>query len=202
MVKKVITNLDSPKMSGPDVFQCWFPGSVSLNFHKCQLNSPIGVWRNLVLQIVGRQHLWSLPVLRNNGKRSTATHYGLVCLLSVLSKIFEKLVNDRLIDHLKKYGLFSDFQHSFKSSWSTTDLLTVVSDRVAKAFNRSGLLQLWHLIHAKFWTVCSMLVFFTNSNLMEFQGQYLTLFHMQLWAVLDGKSLQEYPVNVGVPFLL
>ena len=34
--------------------------------------------------------------------------------------------------------LFSDFQYGFRSSQSTADLLTVVSDRIARAFNRSG----------------------------------------------------------------
>ena len=31
----------------------------------------------------------------------------LIRLLSVVSRIFEKLVNHRLADHIKKYGLFS-----------------------------------------------------------------------------------------------
>ena len=34
--------------------------------------------------------------------------------------------------------LFSDFQYGFRSSVSTGDLLTVVSDRIERAFNRSG----------------------------------------------------------------
>ena len=62
----------------------------------------------------------------------------LVSLLSVVSKVFEKLVNNRIVDHLEKYGLFSDFQYGFRSSRSTADLLTVASDRIARAFNRSG----------------------------------------------------------------
>ena len=33
---------------------------------------------------------------------------------------------------------FSDFQYGFRSFQSTADLLTVVSDRIAKALNRSG----------------------------------------------------------------
>ena len=37
----------------------------------------------------------------------------------------------------KKCGLFSDFQYGFGSTWSTADLLTVVSDRIARAFNQS-----------------------------------------------------------------
>ena len=50
------------------------------------------------------------------------------------SKIFERLVNNRIVDHLEKCGLFSDFQYSFRSSRSTTDLMTTVSDRIARAF--------------------------------------------------------------------
>ena len=56
----------------------------------------------------------------------------------MVSKVFEKLVNNRSVDHLAKCGLFSDFHYGFKSSQSTADLLTVVSDRIARAFNRSG----------------------------------------------------------------
>ena len=49
-----------------------------------------------------------------------------------------------------------------------------------------------------------MLVFFENLGLMEFQVRYLVLFllffsNRRLQLVLDGKSLQEYPVNTGVP---
>ena len=56
----------------------------------------------------------------------------------MVSKVFEKLVNNRIVDHLEKCGLFSDFQYGFRSSWSTADLLTVVSDGTGRAFNRSG----------------------------------------------------------------
>ena len=53
-------------------------------------------------------------------KKSTAKNCCPVSLLSVISKIFEKLVNNRLVDnslvdHLEKYGIFLEFQYSFKS---------------------------------------------------------------------------------------
>ena len=56
----------------------------------------------------------------------------------MVSKVLEKLVNNKIVDHLEECGLFSDFQYSFRSFRSTADLLTVVSDRVAKGFNKSG----------------------------------------------------------------
>ena len=79
-----------------------------------------------------------VPVFKNVGERSTAKNYRPVSLLSVVSKIIEKLVNNRIVDHLEKCRLFSDFQYGFRSSRSTADLLTVVSDRIARTFNRSG----------------------------------------------------------------
>ena len=56
----------------------------------------------------------------------------------MVSKVFGNLVNNRIVDHLEKCGLFSDFQYGFGSSRSTADLLTVVSDKIARASNRSG----------------------------------------------------------------
>ena len=75
-------------------------------------------------------------VFKNVGERSIAKSYHPVGLVYVVSKVFEKLVN-RIVDHLEKSGLFSDFQYGFRSSRSTADLLTVVSDRIARAFNKS-----------------------------------------------------------------
>ena len=82
-----------------------------------------------------------VPVFKNIGEKSAAKNYSTVSLLSVASKIFEKLVNNRIVDHLEKCGLFSDFQYGFRSPQSTADLLTVASDKIPRAFNRSGATQ-------------------------------------------------------------
>ena len=75
-----------------------------------------------------------VPVFTNVGERSTAKNYHHLNLLFVVSQVFEKLVNIRIVE---KCGLFSDFKYDFRSFGSTADLLTVVSDRVARVFNRS-----------------------------------------------------------------
>ena len=56
----------------------------------------------------------------------------------MVSNAFENLENNRLVDHLEKYGLFCHFQYGFTSSRATTDILTSLSDRTTEAFNRSG----------------------------------------------------------------
>ena len=140
MVKKVITNLDSSKASGPDCIPV-----VVLKNCEPELSYILAKLFNKYLKESGFPDCWKVssvvPVFKNVGERSTAKNYRPVSLLSVVSKVFEKLVNNRIVDHLEKCGLFSDFQYGFRSSWLTADLLTVVSDRIARAFNRSGASQ-------------------------------------------------------------
>ena len=117
-------------------------------------------------------------VFKNVEERSTAKNYHPVSLLSAVNKVFEKLVNNRIVDHLQKCGLFSDFQYGFTSSQSTPDLHMVVG-----LLTGLGLLELWHWIYPRLLTGFGMLVFFTNLSLMESQVRYLALF--LLFAVTD-----------------
>ena len=139
MVRKVLMNLDLSKASGPDCI----PVVVLKN---CEPElSYILAELNKCLKESCFPDCWKVstvvPVFKNVGERSTGKNYRPVSLLSVVSKVLEKLVNNRIVDHLEKCGLFSDVHYGFRSSQSTADLLTVVSDRIAMAFNRSGATQ-------------------------------------------------------------
>ena len=46
-----------------------------------------------------------IPVFTNVGEKCLAKDYRPVSLLSVVSKVLEKLVNNRLVNHLEKWGL-------------------------------------------------------------------------------------------------
>ena len=137
MVKKVITKLDSSKASGPNCIPV-----VVLKNCEPELSYILAELFNMCLKESSFPDCWKVslvvPVVKNVRERSTAKNYRPVSLLSVVSKVFEKLVNNRIIDQLEKCGLFSDFQYGLRPSKSTADLLTVVSDRTARAFNRSG----------------------------------------------------------------
>ena len=56
-------------------------------------------------------------VFKNVGERSTAKSYRHVGLLSVVIKVFEKLLNKRIVDHLEKSGIFSDFHYGFSKAF-------------------------------------------------------------------------------------
>ena len=121
MVKKIITNLDSSKASGLDCIPV-----VVLNCEPELSYIPAKLF-NMCLKGSCFPDCWKVssvvPVFKNVGERSTAKNYRPVSLLSVVSKVFEKLVNNRIVDHLEKCGFFSDFQYAFRSSRSTADLL-------------------------------------------------------------------------------
>ena len=138
------------------------------------------------------------------GERSTAKNYCPVSLLFVVSKVFEKLVNNRIVDHLEKCGLFFYFQYGFRSSQSTADLLTVVFDSIARAFNRSGATRAVALDISKAFDRVWHAVVLHKRKSYGISGQIFGLIssflsNRQLRVVLDGKSSQEYPVNAGAP---
>ena len=110
-------------------------------------------------------------------ERYTVKNYRPVSLLSVVSKAFEKLVNNGIVDHPEKCGLFSDFQYGFSSFRSAADLLTVLSGRIAGTFNRSGATRAVAFdISKPFDRGFGMLVFFVNLSLTEFNVKYMVLF--------------------------
>ena len=47
-----------------------------------------------------------VSLFENVGERSSAKKYRPVSLLSVVNKVFENLVNNKIVDHLKKGDLF------------------------------------------------------------------------------------------------
>ena len=133
MVKKVIMNLDLSKASGPDCIPV-----VVLKNCEPELSYILAEFFNKCLKESCFPDYWKVsslvPVFKNAGERSAAKNYHPVSLLSVVCKVFEKLVYNKIVDHLEKGGLFSDFQYHFRSSRSTADLLTDGSDRITRTF--------------------------------------------------------------------
>ena len=83
-------------------------------------------------------------------------------------------------------------------------VVTVVSDRITRVFNKSGATQAvaldilnafdraWHarLLHKLKSNGISGLIVGLISSFLSYRW---------LWVIWDGKSSEEYPVNVGVP---
>ena len=113
-----------------------------------------------------------------------------------------KHVNYRFFNLLEICGLFSDFQYGVRSSRSTEDLLTVASDRIATAFNRSGATQ---VVAFDIWVWYAGLLHKLKSYGISGQifGLILSfLSNRWLQVVLHGKSSQEYLEFLKTLFLV
>ena len=114
--KKVIKILDSSNASFPNCVTV-----VLLKNCEPEFSYIIAELFNICLKEPYFPDCWKVtlvvPVFKNDGERSAAKNYGPVSLLSVVSKkVFEKLVNKRVVDHLEKYGLFPNFHPGVRSS--------------------------------------------------------------------------------------
>ena len=105
MIKKVITNFDSSKESGPDFIPVVVPKNCEPKF-----SDILAELFNICLKEPCFPDCWKIsllvPIFKNVGVRSTAKNCRPVSLLSVFSKAYEKLENNRIVDHLEKCGLF------------------------------------------------------------------------------------------------
>ena len=99
---------------------------------------------------------------------------------------------------------FYYFQYGIRSSRLTRDLLTVVSDTIARAFNRSRAIRAVTLDISKAFGRVSHAGLLYKLHSYGISGKIFGLIssffsNTRLQVVLDRKSSQEYPVNVGVP---
>ena len=115
MLKKVIMNLDLSKASGPDCIPV-----VVLKNCEPEISYILAELLNKCLKESCFPDSWKVslvvPVFKNFEERSASKNYHPVSLLFVVSKVFEKLVHNRIVDHLENYDLFSDLRYGFRSS--------------------------------------------------------------------------------------
>ena len=115
----------------------------------------------------------SPTVFKNVRERSTAKNYHSVSLLSVVSKVIEKLVNNRIVDRLEKltFFLISNMVLGLLNQLQIFSQLYLIE--LLELLTILGVLKLWHLDSPRLFTGFGMLVYFTNLSLMEFQVRYL-----------------------------
>ena len=101
-------------------------------------------------------------MFKNVEEKSTAKNYWFVSLLSVVSKVSEKLVYNKIVDHLEKCGLFliSSMVLGLLSQLEIFSQLYLIE--LLGLLIGMGLLELWNLIYLGLLTGFGMLVFFIN----------------------------------------
>ena len=119
-------------------------------------------------------------------------------------KSHSHIFTDALYSQFNRLWPFLDLQYGFRSSRSTPDLLMVLSDRIARSFNRSGATRAVTLDISKPFDKDWHAGLLHKLRSYEISGQIFGLIssffiNRQLRVVLDGKTSQEYPVKTGNP---
>ena len=142
------------------------------------------IWnmRSLIFLILGRFHQWSL-YFRMFGKGLQLKTTALLVFFLWLVKS-EKLVNNRIVDHIEKCCLFSDFSLVLGlldqlQIFSELYLIELLGLLTGLGYSSCGT---WFI--QGFWHGLTCWSFSETLSLMEFQVRYLVLF--LLFSVIDG----------------
>ena len=127
------------------------------------------------------------PIFKNVREKSTAKNYHPVSLLFVVSNVFEKLVNNKILDHLEKYGLFSDFQYGVCLLHQLYIFSQLYLIKLLGHLTGLGLLGRWHLMYPRLLTGFCILVYFTNFFLYYF----FSFYHNKIHPVTNCKAIKN-----------
>ena len=201
-VTKVLNELKIHKASGPD-------GIPSIVLKNCAsaLAPVLGKLYRLCLSTCSFPSCWKFAIIQpvpKKGDHSNPSNYRPIALTSVISKIFESLINKKIVKHLDTFNLISDRQYGFRHGRSTGDLLsylthswlsslrdfgesyTVALD-ISKAFDR-----VWHKS-----LISKLHSFGFSPSLIKLISNFLA--NRQIAVAVDGSLSDYFPVVAGVP---
>ncbi len=197
-VQRALALLDPRKAYGPD-------GVPPIVLRECsrELAPVLARLFCLILQTSIFPSLWKVAVVQpvpKKGYPADPANYRPIALTSALSKLFETLINRKLISHLEKHLLLSDHQYGFRSSRSCGDLLAYVTHVWASSLKRFGeslavaldiskaFDRVWH---------AKLIAKLPSNRLCNLFSSFLT--GRIISVRVDGHASNSLPINSGVP---
>ena len=127
-----------------------------------------------------------------------------ISLLSVLSKVMEKLINKPMWKHLENHKLISDRQFGFRAGHSTSDALTYIAQRLSNTINDREEARVVCLDISKAFDsvwhpglLVKLRALGFAGKLLHWLADYLRNHSMKV--ILNEKSSSTKFINAGVP---
>lgn len=201
-VKRLLSRLDTSKATGPD----GVPGRV-VKECSAELCLPVTQLFQLISTTGVQPPAWKcaqvVPIHKRNSK-SNVKNYRPVSLLPILSKIFESVVNNQLVNYLEKHQLLSSNQYGFRRGLGTSDLLTVLHNQWVNIVGRGGSVRALAVDIAGAFDrvshpglICKLRHYGIQGGLLTWFKSYLR--DRKLCAVVDGQTSSQFPLAAGVP---
>src|SRR6201990_3183552 len=138
------------------------------------------------------------------GDPSQPSNYRPISLTSVLSKVFESILNRKIWKHLNSSNLISDLQYGFRKERSSDDLLFLLSDSWSSALGVFGEFFAVALDISKAFDIdwhkaliSKLLSFGIYPSLCDLFSNFFS--GRSIAAVVDGHRSSYKSINSGVP---
>lgn len=143
------------------------------------------------------------PIFKS-GDRDSVTNYRPISVLTVFSKIFEKIINKRLIKFLNKHTILSNNQFGFRRGRSTEDAVLQLSDTIVKNFDKKFKTVGIFLDLSKAFDTVSVPILLDKLESIGVRGVVHDLFRSYLTnrtqlVSIDGLNSSEKYLHFGVP---
>ena len=132
-ISKLISNLDNKKSPGHDGFSGKFIKLCSPHISELLANI-------LNLSISNGVYPDKLKIARvspifKKGVKSDPNNYRPISVLSLINKVFEKVLHSRLYSYLNRHNILYEYQFGFREGHSTNQILTEITDNIKFAMD-------------------------------------------------------------------
>jgi len=132
---RALKNGKSPGLDGipPELL---FNGGIALEMALVELFN--FMWLNLVWPDNWRRAVL-IPLYKGDGSKLDPTNSRMLAMMSVVAKLFEKVLDVRLRLWSERVGMLSDLQGGFRAKRGTTDQMFILNEIIAMRFREQGL---------------------------------------------------------------
>ena len=201
-VKKQLMKLDVNKATGPDDIP-----ALVLRRAAPELATPLARLFQLCFDKGYMPAQWktaNVTPCYKKGDKHTPSNYRPISLLSIISKVMEKLISMKMWKHLNSNDLISNKQFGFRAGHSTSDALTYVSQCLTNSLNNREEARIVCLdisrAFDRVWhpgLLAKLAVLGFSGTLLDWLKDYLR--NRSLKVVLNGRSSGVKIINAGVP---
>ena len=143
-------------------------------------------------------------LLFKNGEKSLMSNYRPISLLSIINKLFEKLIYKRLRKFLVKHNILYKYQFGFRTGYSTDMALVEIVDNIKTAINDNKFVCGTFLDLSKAFDTVNHRILLDKLNHYGIRGLTNNFFKSYLsnrkqFVQLNGSKSENLPITCGVP---
>ena len=142
--------------------------------------------------------------IHKGGDRGSTTNYRPVSLTAILLKVFERILREKLVEHLTQNGLLSAAQHGFRKRKSCTTNLLCFLDEITERLDRGEQVEVCYLDFRKAFDLVNhrllllkLETYGVEPRLLRWIGAFLC--NRSFYVEVGGERSREARVTSGVP---